>query len=286
MGLSLEAIAVLDAIDRRGSFAAAAVELDRVPSAITYTVRRLEESLDALLFDRRGKRARFTPAGRELLANGRRLLAEASALESRIHRISTGWEADLAIGVDTIIPFARLWPLCARFDVDCRERQAAHTRLKFTREVLGGAWDAVADGRVDLVIGASDDPPGGGGWRTHMLAEVTMVFAVAPSHPLARAGEPLTESAIAAHRIVVVRGPFSTSRITSRPAATSSAARKNGSQPQPSPATCAATFAGRSGTPSASSRPPAGTGRGAGRCSSFLPPRPGDSCWQPPSSRD
>ena len=96
MGLSLEAIAVLDAIDRRGSFAAAAVELDRVPSAITYTVRRLEESLDALLFDRRGKRARFTPAGRELLANGRRLLAEASALESRIHRISTGWEADLA----------------------------------------------------------------------------------------------------------------------------------------------------------------------------------------------
>ena len=41
--LSLDALAVLDAIDRRGSFAAAAVELDRVPSAITYTVRRLEE---------------------------------------------------------------------------------------------------------------------------------------------------------------------------------------------------------------------------------------------------
>ncbi|MBK7332922.1 MAG: LysR family transcriptional regulator [Betaproteobacteria bacterium] len=43
---SLDALAVLDAIDRRGSFAAAADELGRVPSAITYTVRRgpLEES--------------------------------------------------------------------------------------------------------------------------------------------------------------------------------------------------------------------------------------------------
>ena len=39
---------MLDAIDRRGSFAAAGVELDRVPSAITYTVRRLEDDLDVL----------------------------------------------------------------------------------------------------------------------------------------------------------------------------------------------------------------------------------------------
>jgi DNA-binding transcriptional LysR family regulator len=52
MGLTLDSLEVLDAIDRRGSFAAAARELDRVPSAITYAVRRLEESLDALLFDR------------------------------------------------------------------------------------------------------------------------------------------------------------------------------------------------------------------------------------------
>ena len=65
MSLTLESIEVLDAIARRGSFAQAALELGRVPSALTYTVRRLEEDLDVLLFDRRGHRAKLTPAGSE-----------------------------------------------------------------------------------------------------------------------------------------------------------------------------------------------------------------------------
>ena len=89
--LSLDALAVLDAIDRRGSFAAAAVELDRVPSAITYTVRRLEDDLDVLLFDRRGHRAQFTPAGRALLDAGRELLAAAGEASSSA---SGAWPPD------------------------------------------------------------------------------------------------------------------------------------------------------------------------------------------------
>ena len=124
MGLSLDALAVLDAIDRRGSFAAAARELERVPSAITYTVRKLEDELDALLFDRRRRRAKLTPAGRELLDAGRALLAHASALEQRVRRISTGWEAELRIAVDTIVPMSRIWPLCARFLDECGRREA------------------------------------------------------------------------------------------------------------------------------------------------------------------
>jgi DNA-binding transcriptional LysR family regulator len=203
MRVSLEALEVLDAIDRRGSFAAAAVELGRVPSAITYTVRRLEEELDALLFDRRGRRAALTPAGRELLESGRRLLADAAALEQRVQRISTGWEAELRIAVDSIVPMASVWPLCARFYAECRDRQAAHTRLRFSEEVLGGAWDALAEGRVDVVIGASGEAPPGGGWRTRLMAEIPMLFAVAPGHPLAHAAEPLPEAAIARHRSVV-----------------------------------------------------------------------------------
>ena len=84
MTISLDALAVLDAIDRRGSFAAAALELDRVPSAITYTIRTLEDTLDVLLFDRRGHRAKLTPAGRTLLEDGRRLLAELTGAEDAL----------------------------------------------------------------------------------------------------------------------------------------------------------------------------------------------------------
>ena len=84
MSLTLEAISVVDAIARRGSFAAAAAELGKVPSALTYTVRRIEEELDVLLFDRRGRRARLTPAGEELLAQGLLLLRAASPPLSRL----------------------------------------------------------------------------------------------------------------------------------------------------------------------------------------------------------
>jgi DNA-binding transcriptional LysR family regulator len=203
MNLTLDALAVIDAIDRRGSFAAAAEELGRVPSAITYTVRRLEDTLDALLFDRSRRRARLTAAGRELLDQGRLLLAQAGSIEQRVRSVANGWEAELRIGVDAIVPMPIVWPLAARFFDDCRERRSAHTRLRFSAEVLGGSWDALADGRADFLIGATGDPPPGGGFRTRLLAETPMVFAVAPSHPLADAPEPLGEATLAQHRIVV-----------------------------------------------------------------------------------
>ena len=57
--LTLEALRVMDAIDRRGSFAAAADELGRVPSALSYTMQKLEEELDVVLFDRSGHRTKY-----------------------------------------------------------------------------------------------------------------------------------------------------------------------------------------------------------------------------------
>ncbi|MDI1230208.1 MAG: LysR family transcriptional regulator [Methylobacter sp.] len=48
--ITLDALEVLDAIARKGSFAAAANELYRVPSVISYTVQKLEQDLDVVLF--------------------------------------------------------------------------------------------------------------------------------------------------------------------------------------------------------------------------------------------
>lgn len=68
--LSLDALQILDAIDRRGSFAAAGKALHKVPSTISYTVSKLEEDLGVQLFDRVGPRAHLTPAGEALLEEG------------------------------------------------------------------------------------------------------------------------------------------------------------------------------------------------------------------------
>ncbi len=199
MRLTLDALLVIDAIDRKGSFAAAADELHRVPSAITYSVQKLEEDLDVLLFDRRGHRAKLTAAGRELLDEGRHLLRAAGDLEARIKRVATGWEAELRIAYDAIIPPRAMLRLAQDFS-----GENADTRLRFAPEVLGGCWDALASERADLVIGASGDGPAGGGYQARPLGELEWVFAIAPTHALATAAEPLRRQDILAHRAVVV----------------------------------------------------------------------------------
>ena len=68
--LTPDALLMMDTIARTGSFAAAARELGKVPSALTYSVRQLEDALDVLLFDRRSRQARLTAAGEELLQLG------------------------------------------------------------------------------------------------------------------------------------------------------------------------------------------------------------------------
>lgn len=203
MNLTLEALRILDAIDRKGSFAAAALELDRVPSALTYNVRKLEEDLDVLLFDRRGHRAQLTPAGHELLTEGRHLLRAAGELEQRVKRTASGREVELRIVIDRIIQFENLLPLIEAFD-----REQSGTRLRISSEVLSGVWESLLTGGADLAIGAAYDGPEtirmSGGFQTRLLGAIEWAFAVAPTHPLAQMPGPLPGSLIQQYRAVAV----------------------------------------------------------------------------------
>jgi DNA-binding transcriptional LysR family regulator len=196
MRLTLDALTVLDAIDRKGSFAAAAEELHRVPSAMTYAVQKLEEDLDVLLFDRSGHRAQLTEAGKQLLSEGRHLLHAAAELEARVKRVATGYEVELRIAVDDVIPMERLYPLFGEFYV-----QDCGTRLRLLTEVYGGAWDALVTGRADLAIGAPGEGPSGG-FSTRPLVSIEWLFAVAPAHPLAKVPEPIPPEEILRYRSV------------------------------------------------------------------------------------
>lgn len=195
--LSLEALEVIDAIDRKGSFAAAAESLYRVPSALTYTIRKLEEDLGLALFDRSGHRATLTAAGAELLKEGRYLLDAAQTLECRVRRIATGVETDITLAISDLFDFAPVLALLQDF-----YQQGFGTRVKLLREVFGGSWDALQTGRADISMGAPGDPPPGGGYVTHVLGQLDFVFAVAPHHPLASLPEPLSSSDIVQYRVV------------------------------------------------------------------------------------
>lgn len=208
--LTPEALSMVDAIARTGSFAAAARELGKVPSALTYSVRQLEESLDVLLFDRSSRQAQFTAAGTELLLEGRRLLQATSAVANRVQRVASGWETQLAISVDDIVSMPIVFELVQAF-CDVREPGAGSgshagppTRLRLQSDVLTGTWEALVTGQVDLAIGVAARQADAGGVELRPLGELRFVFCVAPHHPLATLAEPLTDAQLVHHRAVAV----------------------------------------------------------------------------------
>ena len=199
--LTPEALGMVDAIARSGSFAAAARELGKVPSALTYSVRQLEDALDVLLFDRSSRQAKLTAAGEELLEHGRRVLSEVDALANRVQRVATGWEASLTIAADDAISRLTLFELVESFYA---QRGTGGTQLRLRTEVLTGVWEALVTGQADLAIGLTGDTGGQVGIEVRPLGELPFVFAVAPHHPLAAMPEPLADEEIQRHRAVAV----------------------------------------------------------------------------------
>lgn len=199
MNIDLETLLLLDTIERRGSFAAAADALHRVPSALTHALRRAEAAMGFPLYVREGRRAALTAAGRSLLDGGRPLLEAAAGLERRARQVAKGWETELRIAIDALIPVERLFPLVADFHADGHD-----TELRLSAEVLAGCWDALLSGRADLAIGAPGDMPPGGGLATRAMGAIEFVFAIAPHHPLAACPEPLPAAEIRRHRAVVL----------------------------------------------------------------------------------
>lgn len=203
--LTPEAIRLIATIDEEGSFAAAARVLGKVPSALSYSVRQLEDALDVLLFDRASRNAVLTPAGRELLDEGRRLLMEFDAVASRVKRVASGWEGQLSIAANALLCPHTLLDLVDAF---YGQRDAANapppTRLRLRQEVLSGTWEALLSGAADLAIGVDTDDTRNTGLQRIPLGDIPFVFAVAPHHPLARLPEPLDPARIRLHRAVAI----------------------------------------------------------------------------------
>jgi DNA-binding transcriptional LysR family regulator len=197
--LTLEALRVLDAIERRGSFAAAADELGKVPSALSYTIQKLEDELDLSLFDRSGHKTQFTPVGRLLLERGRQLLHASSQLVDDARALELGWETRLTLAVDGIMPSHILFPV-----LDSLSRQT-DTDIKLTHEVLAGTWEALETGRADLAITPlREDAILSPGIKTQFLYRETFIYVAHPDHPIHQEQGPLNEEVFSRYRAIAV----------------------------------------------------------------------------------
>lgn len=158
----LDVLMILDALEKEGSFAAASAKLYKTPSALSYTVHKLESDLNIQLLDRSGHRAKFTRTGKMLLEKGREVLHTVRELEKQAIKLHEGWENELVIGVDDTFPFSLLAPLIEAFvdkriekllfnyrarnfpgtlDYAEQQRWLEHRRQVFTPEFLQGYAD-------------------------------------------------------------------------------------------------------------------------------------------------
>jgi DNA-binding transcriptional LysR family regulator len=197
--LNQDELAMLQAIRASGSLSKAAAQLGKAPSTLSHAARQLEARYDALLFDRRRYRLELTPAGKLLAEEADRLLADIGRLNTRVRQVASGWEDRLRIVTDELLEFQTLLPVIADFD-----KLKSGVGLRITHEVLGGTWSALREGRADLVIGATNEPPAIPRLRWFELGVMEWVFAVGRRHPLASVSRPLQGDDIRQHRAAVV----------------------------------------------------------------------------------
>ena len=178
--ISIEALEILDAIDRRGSFAKAAEELNKATSALSYGVQKLEEQLDITVFQRQGRRSVLTPAGRLLLDEGRKILNTTTLLAEKAKEVASGWEPRLRIAVESILNYQLFFQVLAEF-------LNSHQGLEIDvcESVLSGGWEALEQDRVDLIIGSPGPVPLQKGFRAIPIVQSDLVPVISPHHPLA-----------------------------------------------------------------------------------------------------
>ena len=173
-----ESFELLDAIDRRGSFAKAAEELDKATSAVSYGVQKLEAQLGITVFERRGRRSVLTPAGRLLLEEGRVILAATARAADRARELANGWEPRIRIGVEATLKQGVLFGVLQEF-----QRRHPDIEIEICETLLNGSWEALAGQRVELLVGAIGPIPAHRGFRTVPIGTADMVPVISSHHP-------------------------------------------------------------------------------------------------------
>ncbi len=197
--LTLESLLVLDSIDRRGSFAAAAEQLNKVPSALSYIVQKLEEQIGVTLFERQGRRSVLTPAGRHLLEEGRKVLSAVSKITEQTQTIAHGWEPKIRIAIDSILDNQTAFKAISSF---LSEYPSIEIDIK--EEVMNGTWEALISGEVDLVIGAPQPVPSQKGIRAIKIGQLDQLLVASGDHPILQYEQALTKADMSQFRTVVV----------------------------------------------------------------------------------
>lgn len=171
-------LSLIREVDRRGSLTAAADVLCLTQSALSHTVKKLEQQLGTPVWTREGRSLRLTQAGRALLALSERVLPQLEHAERLMHEYARGERGTLRIGMEchpcyqwllkVVDPYLAAWP---EVDVDVKQR------FQF------GGLKALHGYEIDLLV--TPDPLFKPGLNFVPVFDYEQVLVVASSHPLA-----------------------------------------------------------------------------------------------------
>ena len=171
-------LSLIREVDRRGSLTAAADVLCLTQSALSHTVKKLEQQLGTPVWTREGRSLRLTQAGRYLLALAERVLPQLEHAERLMHEYARGERGTLRIGMEchpcyqwllkVVDPYLAAWP---EVDVDVKQR------FQF------GGLKALHGYEIDLLV--TPDPLFKPGLRFVPVFDYEQVLVVGSSHPLA-----------------------------------------------------------------------------------------------------
>ncbi|WP_339108288.1 LysR family transcriptional regulator [Thioclava sp. GXIMD4216] len=192
---NLEHWAILRRVVECGSFAEAAISLERSQSAISYSVSKLQESLGFPIMEMQGRRAVLTEHGKLLLAEVSPLIDELVSVETAARAESGTGPLQVRLLVDALFP--REWlgealqQLQVKFPdvlVDIHET----VRLEMS-EFMSLPFDlAVVLPELCPVVG-------------QRICEMDFALVARKDHPLANAHHSLTQAEMARHLRVFIR---------------------------------------------------------------------------------
>jgi LysR family transcriptional regulator for metE and metH len=194
---------VVREVERQGSLTAAADVLNLTQSALSHTVKKLEQQLGTQVWTREGRSMRLTQAGQYLLGLANRLLPQFEHAEARMKQYAQGERGTLRIGMEchpcyqwllkVVAPYLARWP-----DVDVDVKQ----RFQF------GGIGALFGYDIDVLV--TPDPLNKPGLRFEPVFDYEQVLVVQEDHALAGAHY-ITPEQVA--REVLITYPVETDRL-------------------------------------------------------------------------
>jgi len=116
--LNLDQLRAFVEVVERGSFTAAAKELNLTQPAVTHQMQELERRFQVSLVERFGKRAYLTQAGEKLIEHARNLLDEDSRAHVAMRRFGDGWLGRVRVGTSMTVLMYVLPPILRQLKTD------------------------------------------------------------------------------------------------------------------------------------------------------------------------